>query len=77
MPKPKRNRAWFEPVRGSYLPVSVAGFVLYSLYVVYLAALLVGWYVDGHRVWYLLVEVIPLCVASAVVVTWVAARHSR
>lgn len=77
MTKSNNSRIWFEPVRGSYLPHSLIGLAIYLVYVVYLAALLVGWYVDGHRIWYFLTEVLPLATAAAVLVQWIASRHSR
>jgi hypothetical protein len=73
----KNNKAWFTPVRGSYLPKNGIGLLLYGLYCLYLALLVTGWFVDGHRIWYLLVDVIPLTVAAALLMQFVAARHSK
>ena len=73
----KHTRAWFSKVRGSYLPSSPVGLALYSVYASYMVLLAIGWYVDGHRIWYLLVNVIPLMVGAALVTQYIASKHSR
>lgn len=72
-----KTHAWFIARRGSYLPASLIGLIIYLVYVAYIAALLGGWYVDGHRIWYLLVYVIPLSTAAAILTQFVASKHSR
>lgn len=76
MPKQKA-KSWFKPVRGSYLPASPVGLLIYTIYVVYLAALTFGWYVDGHRIWYLITQVIPLSVGAALIAQYIAAKHTN
>lgn len=71
------RRAWFKPIRGSYLPASPIGLIIYTVYIGYTFGLLAGWYVDGHRIWYLLVQVIPLSVGAAILTQFIASRHSR
>lgn len=73
----KSKKAWFVKVRGSYLPSSLIGLVLYLAYAAYIVLLAVGWYVDGHRIWYLLVNVIPLMIGAALVTQYIASKHSR
>lgn len=73
----KHTSNWFRPVRGSYLPASPVGLAIYLAYAAYVILLEVGWFVDGHRVWYFLVEVIPLTVAAALLTQFVASKHSR
>lgn len=73
----KRKSPWFRPVRGSYLPASPAGLVIYLAYAAYVVLVAAGWYVDGHRIWYLLVDVIPLTAAAALLTQFIASRHSK
>lgn len=72
-----KNKTWFIKVRGSYLPKGPTGLTLYAIYVAYVVALLVGWYVDGHRIWYMLVNVIPLTVGAAVLMQYIASKHAK
>jgi hypothetical protein len=73
----KHKKAWFVSVRGSYLPSSLTGLVLYLAYAAYIVLLAIGWYADGHRIWYLLVNVIPLAVGAAVLTQYIASKHSE
>lgn len=71
------NKAWFVKRRGSYLPAAKIGYGLYLVYVAYAVLLLVGWYVDGHRIWYFLTDVIPFTVGAALVTQYVASKHAK
>lgn len=71
------SKSWFTPTRGSYLPSSPTGLIIYGAYAAYLVALVAGWYADGHRIWYLLTEVFPLSAAAALLTQWIASRHSK
>lgn len=77
MAKTKSNKKWFISVRSSYLPASAMGLLIYCTYLAYLVALFTDWLRDGHHVWYLLVNVIPLSVAAAVLTQYIAYKHSR
>lgn len=71
------NKAWFVKTRGSYLPSNWTGRFLYLVYVIYTVLLLVGWFVDGHRIWYFLTDVIPFTVGAALVAQYVASKHTK
>jgi hypothetical protein len=76
MAKTKTKQKWFINVRYSYLPASAMGLLVYMMYMAYLVALVADWLRDGHHVWYLLVNVIPLSVAAAVLTQYIAYKHS-
>ena len=67
---------WFVPLRGSYLPVSPAGWLSYIPFVTYL---LFTAYV-GHQATassgLAILFIVPNWVAATVVLTWFAARKS-
>jgi hypothetical protein len=74
----KRNtaKAWFKPVRGSYLPNSGAGWLAYLPFVAYLVfTFVVGWRQTSSAEVAVLF-IVPNWVAAAAVMTWVAARES-
>jgi hypothetical protein len=71
------KQAWFVKTRGSYLPANWIGLLLYLAYIVYIVLLLIGWYADGHRVWYFLTDVIPFTVGAALVAQYVASKHAK
>ncbi len=68
---------WFRKVRGSYLPTSFIGLVLYLAYVAYIVAVVVDWYYLGHSGWVLLTVVIPVVVVAAFIVQLIASKHSK
>jgi hypothetical protein len=68
---------WFRKVRGSYLPTSFIGLVIYLLYVTYIVAVGIEWYRIGHDSWALLTALLPCVVAATVIVHWVASWHSK
>ena len=70
------KKAWFRPVRGSYLPSSWQGGVIYLIYVAYILLLAGDWYRLGHHGWTLLVNVLPLAVAAAVLAQYIASKNS-
>lgn len=71
------SRIWFRKVRGSYLPNSGMGLLIYLFYVAYLVALVVGWYAYNRTAWGLISAVIPLTVGAALVTQYIASKHSR
>lgn len=77
MAKSKSQNRWFISVRSSYLPASPTGLLIYFVYLAYLVALVADWLRDGHHVWYLLVDVVPLSIGAALVTQWIASKHSK
>lgn len=77
MKKHNSKQAWFKYIRGSYLPCSLAGLTIYLTYAVYMVSLSIVWYYEGHKLWSLLVSVIPLSVVAMLIVQYVASKHSR
>lgn len=77
MAKSHSQKQWFISVRSSYLPVSFTGLLIYFLYLAYLVALVADWLRDGHHVWYLLVDVVPLSVFAALITQYIASKHSK
>jgi hypothetical protein len=74
-PKPKKD-AWFVQVRGSYLPASDMGWFTYIPFVAYLGF---SWYVginDTSSYSKAVLWIFPNWVAAAVLMTWIAKRHS-
>ena len=72
-----RNKNWFIAVRGSYLPSSFMGMIIYLLYVAYVVALVIGWYINGHDYWTLLINVIPLSIGAMLITQYIASKHSK
>jgi len=68
---------WFRKLRGSYLPNSFVGLVIYAIYVAYIVAVGIEWYRIGHDYWTLLTTVIPVVIVAAVIVQSIAAKHSK
>jgi ABC-type transport system involved in cytochrome c biogenesis permease subunit len=77
MKRPTKSPAWFRPIRGSYLPTSNIGLLVYLVYVAYLVVLIVAWFNEGRTLWRLVAVVIPLMVAAAVLMQYIAAKHSK
>ena len=72
-----KNRPWFRKIRGSYLPCSHEGLMIYFAYLVYLVAVPVVWYQQGHDLWRLLTTVVPLWVGAAFVAQFVASKNAK
>ena len=75
MAKHKRN-VWFKRVRGSYLPITWQGRFVYLVYVVYLVAVPITWYRNGHHLWELLVYVLPLLLGLVLMTQYLASKRS-
>jgi len=73
----RKKPDWFRPIRGSYLPANRQGLLVYLVYVAYLIVLLVAWLMAGHTLWRLATAVIPLMVAAAVLMQYIAGKHAR
>lgn len=75
IPKAKKG-AWFVRVRGSYLPASASGILLYLAYAAYIVfATMVGYQQAGSLAQAALL-VVPNWVAAAAVMTYIAWRKS-
>ena len=71
-----RSKPWFVRVRGSYLPVSAAG---WATYVPFVAYLLFSVLVSEHNIaskTLAILYIVPNWVAAAVIMTYFAARKS-
>ena len=75
--KKRKDKYWFVAIRGSYLPSSTTGMIIYLLYVIYIVALTVGWYLNGHDYWSLLIYVIPLSIGAMLITQYIASKHSK
>ncbi len=73
----RKNKAWFKPVRRSYLPASWQGLVIYLIYVAYIVTVPIVWYQKGHYLWSLLFEVIPLVIAGELLTQFIASNNSK
>lgn len=72
-----KNKAWFTPVRKSYLPASWQGLCIYFLYIAYSIAVPVIWYNDGHDMSQLITNVIPLVAAATLLTQFIASKTSK
>ncbi len=71
-----RKDAWFVPLRGSYLPVSWQGWLLYVPFAAYLGySMYVAFQYTGTWVKAVL-WIVPNWVAAAIIMTWIAKRAS-
>lgn len=78
MPKSHHSATkWFYQVRGSYLPCSWQGRLIYLIYVIYLLAVLAAWYRLEHSLWTLLVQTIPVMIGAAILTQLIASKHSK
>ena len=76
MPK-KNSSRWFRAIRGSYLPSSAMGLLVYLLYVAYILTLIYEWLIRSGDIWSMLTVVLPLVVLAAIVTQYVASKHSK
>ena len=74
---PKAQRIiWFKTVRGSYIPVSWEGWLLYLPFTVYLISASIYGFQDTNSTLEAMMFVVPNWVAAAAVMTWIAKRLS-
>jgi uncharacterized integral membrane protein len=74
---PKRKKqSWFYAVRGSYLPCSWQGWLLYVPFIIFLMTVLQMAMQNHDTVSGVFFAVFPQWVAAAVVMTWVAKLQS-
>ncbi|HET9098234.1 MAG TPA: hypothetical protein VFN51_01305 [Candidatus Saccharimonadales bacterium] len=71
-----RKGAWFIAIRGSYLPVSPAGWWTYLPFLAYLIFSGIVGYRDTTSTAMAVMFIIPNWIAAAAVMTYIAARKS-
>lgn len=76
MSKKTKSKEWFIRVRGSYLPSSWQGWLLYIPFTIFLLTVLIAAIRTQHSVSDALYMIFPQWVAAAVVMTWVASNKS-
>ncbi|HSX32672.1 MAG TPA: hypothetical protein VLF43_05405 [Candidatus Saccharimonadales bacterium] len=74
--KKTNKKAWFVRVRGSYLPTSNTGLVIYTVYVAYIVAVLVSWIMSGYNYLTFILFALPLLIAAALVTQYIASKHA-
>lgn len=72
-----QKKAWFYAVRGSYLPCSWQGWLLYVPFIVFLVAVLLDAMHSKDTFIATFLAVFPQWVAAAVVMTWIAKLQSK
>ncbi|MBX4201685.1 hypothetical protein KW803_02215 [Candidatus Saccharibacteria bacterium] len=76
MAKKSKSKKWFIPVRGSYLPNSGMGWLIYLPFTAYLIFALVYGCQNTDSAAKAVLFIVPNWVAAAVVMTWIAKRAS-
>ncbi|HUA13512.1 MAG TPA: hypothetical protein VL989_03365 [Candidatus Sulfotelmatobacter sp.] len=74
--KKPRKGAWFIQVRGSYLPASSEGWLLYIPFIAYLVFSLVIGINNTNRFSTAVLFIVPNWVAAGVVMTFLASKKS-
>ncbi len=74
-PKLKKG-AWFYKVRGSYLPATWQGWLLYVPFITFLVGVAVYAFRTELSFAQVFFSVFPAWVAAAVVLTWIASNKS-
>ena len=77
MSKLTKQREWFVPLRGSYIPCAWQGWALYIPFVLFLAATMYLSFKGGRTYVGQLYFVFPQYVAALVVMHWIAARFVK
>lgn len=75
--KKKSKNVWFTKVRGSYLPCSWQGWLLYIPFILFLFATLYLSFKGGRTVAGQFYFIFPQYVTALVVMHWIAARFSK
>lgn len=76
MAKKSKKLRWFIPVRGSYLPHSWQGWLLYIPFCGYLIFALVEGWQNTDTPAQAMLFIVPNWLAATVVMTWIAQRTS-
>ena len=69
-------KTWFIKVRGSYLPRSWQGWLLYIPYLAYMIGALIFVIKGNETFWQALFTLMPNWVVACVIMTWFARRTS-
>jgi hypothetical protein len=72
----RKNKKWFIAVRGSYLPNSWQGWLMYAPFLAYLLWAVWAGLKDTDNYTTAIMFILPNWVAAAVVMTWLAKRAS-
>ena len=73
----KSHNVWFVKVRGSYLPCSWQGWLIYVPFVLFLVATMVLAFRGGRSNVGMLYFIFPQYVSALVVMHWLASRFSK
>lgn len=71
------TKPWFIKVRGSYLPSSWQGWLIYLPYLAYIVSVLVFVFVNNYDLWHAIVVLVPNWIAALVIMTWIAERRTK
>lgn len=71
-----KKAVWFKKVRGSYLPASWQGWLVYVPFVIYLLTVLQAAARNEHSASDAFYIIFPQWIAAAVVMTWLAKQKS-
>ncbi|HUD03392.1 MAG TPA: hypothetical protein VMR51_01240 [Patescibacteria group bacterium] len=72
----KQNKKWFIKKRGSYLPKTWAGGLLYFIYLAYIVWILVYVMISNYNFWPAVYVLVPNWIAACIAMSWVASRKS-
>jgi hypothetical protein len=73
----QRPKSWFIKVRGSYLPSSWQGWLLYVPFVTYLAAAMAYAWQSSEPAFRIIFDLTTQYLLAAVVMTWIASIRSK
>jgi hypothetical protein len=71
-----KSKTWFKKTRGSYLPNSWIGWLVYIPYLAYLIGVLVFVIKIKDSFWAAIFTLIPNWIAAAIIMTWLGRRKS-
>ena len=77
MVKRKKTNTWFIKVRGSYLPNSWQGWLLYVPFVAYLVAAMVYAWGSDESLFRVVFGLATQFMLAGVIMTWVASKNSK
>lgn len=75
--KTNKKQQWFYKIRGSYLPKTWQGGLIYLVYLIYLIWVLVFVMTNHYKVGEAVFFVVPNWIAACAAASWVAARFSK
>jgi len=77
MTRKSKSPRWFKKVRGSYLPNSWQGWLLYIPYAAYVICVVLYAYINQWNLGTSLFVIVPNWVAALAIMSWLADRTSR